>query len=42
MIGATELILIIIAALLMFGGKDAAKMAKKIGKTINEMRNFKL
>jgi len=42
MIGITEIILIIIAALLMFGGKDAAKMAKKIGKVVREMMNFRI
>lgn len=42
MIGATELILIIIAAFLMFGGEDAAKIGKKIGKVVKEMRNFRL
>lgn len=42
MIGATEIVLIVIAAILMFGGKDAAKMAKKIGNVVKEMRNFRL
>jgi len=42
MIGITEMILIIIAALLMFGGKDAAKMVRKVGKAVKEMMNFKI
>lgn len=42
MIGATEIVLIVIAAILMFGGKDATKMAKKIGNVVKEMRNFRL
>jgi len=42
MIGITEIVLIVIAALLMFGGEDAGKIVKKIGKVVKEMRNFKI
>lgn len=42
MIGATELILIAIAAMVMFGGKDTSKIAKKIGNAVKEFRKFRI
>ncbi|MAE42734.1 twin-arginine translocase TatA/TatE family subunit [Candidatus Woesearchaeota archaeon] len=42
MIGTMEIVLIVIAILVLFGGKETSKTVKKIGKTINEFRKFKV
>jgi len=42
MIGSTELIVIVIALLIMFGGKDIQKIMKNFFKAVNKARDFKI
>ena len=42
MIGSTELIVIVIAFLLMFGGKDIQKMIKRFFDALSKAKNFKV
>jgi|TARA_Y100000310_G_C20417511_1_gene685052 Sec-independent protein translocase protein TatA len=42
MIGTTEIVLIVLGILILFGGKNVSKIAKKFAKNLNELRNFKI
>lgn len=42
MIGINEILVIIAAILVFFGGKDAAYAVKKIAKGINEFKRVKM
>jgi len=42
MIGTLEIILIIIAITVVFYGKKAPKMVKKVGEVVNEIRKMRI
>tara|TARA_Y100000310_G_C20689493_1_gene821276 strand:+ start:2068 stop:2196 length:129 start_codon:yes stop_codon:yes gene_type:complete len=42
MIGILEMVLILIAAIIAFNGKEKTKMINKIGKIISEIRKMKV
>ena len=42
MIGTLEIILIIIALIIVFYGKETPKIVKKVGKVVNEIRKMRI